>query len=86
MGQNLNPLKNVRFMDYCFTLDTSFKNSNRTWRDYMPGFGDTTLIKRIDRVEHDITHEESTYFIEEKFPDKTKIWKGEETFGYLKEW
>ena len=82
----LNPIKSVRFMDYIFPLERSQFDSSTCERKFGPFFGDPRRIKRITSVEHDVENKMWTYHIEERFPQRSGNFKGEETFGYFKEW
>ena len=76
-------------MDDIFPLDTNFNNRDpRTMDpvDLQCIFGDLRTIKRIIRVEHDVSMGIWNYFLEEKCPEKSEIFKGEPTFEYFIEW
>lgn len=86
---NINPIKNVRVMDDIFPLDTNFMfgdTRNVDPVDLHCIFGDLRTIKRIIKVEHDVSKGIWNYFIEEKCPEKSEIFKGEATFEYFTEW
>ena len=86
MPTSINPIVSVRVMDHIFSLDSSFKNSLIPYENFKPLFGDIKSFKRTTRVTQDTNTGIFTFFIEERFPEKWKIFKGEETFGYFKEW
>ena len=85
MTTTINPIKMVRVMDNIFPLNTSF-NGYVQKVDYESCFGDMRFIKRINRIEHDLVKKTYTFFVEEKYPQSHKAFRGEETFGYFKEW
>ena len=73
-------------MDRLFPLDSNFKHADPKKLDLVPTAGDIRSIKRISKVERDLESGYYTYWLEEKFPEPWKTFKGAETFGYFKEW
>jgi hypothetical protein len=86
ISTTLNPIVSVRVMDHIFSLDSSFKNPTIPYENFKPLFGDIKHFKRTSCVKHDTTTGIFEFVIEERFPEKWKIFKGEETFGYFIEW
>ena len=86
MPSNINPIHTIRFMDYLFPLDSNFKSLTIKPSNFQPIWGDLRYIKRISSIQRDLNMGTWTYFLEEKFPQKPKLFRGEEQFGYFKEW
>lgn len=85
--RTLNPIKEIRILDFVFPIGGNFSTSSLDSKDsdvfHSQWYAMYNSFKRISRIERDTETDEYTYFLEERWPQKQIIWKGFENLTYF---